>query len=323
MVAIETTLFIVGIVFLLRGSYYLVEGASSLSKKLGISPLIIGLTIVAFGTSMPEFIVNIFAAAEGYTEVAFGNIVGSNLSNILLILGLTAFIFPINVDNSTTWKEIPFALLAVIVLFVISNKFMIDGFNIFFLSRVDGIILLFFFAIFLYYVFELAKRSRLQITPKELIIHKHKPFMIFIMLTVGVVGLYFGGKWVVDGAVYFAETFGFSQFVVSATIVALGTSLPELVTSLTAAFKKEVGLAIGNIVGSNVFNIFWILGVTSLIRPVPIPSFINVDLLILIAATFLLFLFMIIGKKNELERWEGAALMALYFLYITFVIWRG
>lgn len=322
---IEYILLIIGIAFLIKGADYLVKGSSSLAKKLGVPTLIIGLTIVAFGTSMPELIVNIISAINGTGEVAFGNIIGSNMANILLILGATALITNLKIQHSTTWKEIPFSFLAVIVLFIFSNIFFLDKLNINSLLRIEGIILLLFFAIFLYYVFELAKRNKSQLEDKkiEIEIEKHSGLVIFLMILGGLIGLYFGGKWTVEGAVSIAQAFGLSQFLISATIVAIGTSLPELITSITAALKKDVDLAVGNIVGSNIFNIFWILGVTSVIRPIPFPSFINMDITILLFVTFLLFLFMFIGKKHELERWQGIVFLLIYVSYIIFIIMRG
>jgi cation:H+ antiporter len=316
-------LFVIGIILLIKGAGWLVNGASSFAKKLRVPTLVIGLTIVAFGTSMPELVVNIISAIKGTTEVAFGNIIGSNISNILLILGIMAIIYTLKVDRSTIWKEIPFAFLAVLVLFIVSNDFIIDKVSVFSLTRVDGLIMLCFFVIFLYYAFELARRNKAQLETKNIEIKTHKGHLSFLMIGIGMIALFLGGKWTVEGAVYIAQQFGLSQFLISATIVAIGTSLPELVTSITAALKKEVGLAVGNIVGSNIFNIFWILGITSIIAPVTIPSFINVDIIFLIFVTFLLFIFMFIGRKHELQRWQGIFFVLLYIGYIAFLIIRG
>ena len=328
---IEYILFVLGIVLLIKGADYLVEGSSSLAKKLGIPTLVIGLTIVAFGTSMPELIVNIFAALKGSTEVAFGNIIGSNIANILLVLGIVAIICPIKVKSSTIWKEIPFALLAVIVLFVISNYLLIDNINITSLTRVSGIILLCFFVIFIYYAIGLAKKYKVQLNKgktevikhQDINIEKHKGITIFLMILGGLVGLYFGGKWVVEGAIFIAQQFGLSEFLISATIIAIGTSLPELVTGVIAAKKKDSELAVGNSVGSNIFNIFWVLGITALITPIMIPNFINLDMVFLGIATLLLFLALFVGKKHEIERWQGWVFVLLYIAYIVFIIIRG
>lgn len=320
---IEYILFILGFVFLIKGANYLVDGSSALAKKLGVSSLVIGLTVVAFGTSMPELVVNIFAALGGTGDIAFGNIIGSNMANILLILGIAALITSLKVQHSTVWKEIPFSFLAVVVLLVFSSSFLLNGFLSDYLSRFEGIILLLFFALFLYYIFNLAKRNKSQLKDPEMKIKSHSYFNISLMIFVGLVGLYFGGKWVVDGAVIIAKLFGLSEFFISATIVAVGTSLPELVTSIVATLKKDFDLAVGNIVGSNIFNIFLVLGVTGIINPIKYPLTITVDLLILLGVTSLLFLFMFIGKKHELDRWQGFLFIAFYVAYIVFLIFRG
>lgn len=320
---ITYVLFAIGIALLIKGADFLVNGASSLAKRFGVPTLVIGLTIVAFGTSMPELIVNIISAIKGTTEVAFGNVIGSNISNTLLILGAMAIIYSLKVERSTIWKEIPFAFLAVLVLLIVSNDFIIDKVSVFSLTRVDGLVMICFFVIFLYYAFELARRNKAQLESEKIKIKTHKGHTIFFMIVAGLAGLFLGGKWTVEGAVYIAQQLGLSQFLISATIVAIGTSLPELVTSIAAALKKEVGLAVGNIVGSNIFNIFWILGITSIIAPVTIPGFINVDILFLVFVTFLLFFFMFIGRKHELQRWQGIAFVILYIGYIAFLIIRG
>ena len=320
---IEYIYFILGIIFLLKGADFLVDGSSSLGKRLGISSLVIGLTIVAFGTSMPELVVNVLAALKGATEIAFGNIIGSNISNILLVLGITAIIANIKVERATTWKQMPFALLAVVVLFIISNKYIITGSEVFSLNRVDGLILLAFFSIFIYYVIDLAMKSKSKAVKKELKFDKRSYSNITFLIVLGLIGLYFGGKWTVDGAVYIASQLGLSQFLISATVVAIGTSLPELMTSVVAATKGKVDLAVGNIIGSNIFNIFWILGLTSLISPIFIPSFINIDIIILLLVTLVLFFAMFVGKRHQLDRWQGWAFVLFYIIYIAFLIWRG
>jgi cation:H+ antiporter len=269
---IEYILFVIGIFLLLKGADYLVEGSSSLAKKFGIPTLVIGLTIVAFGTSMPELIVNIIAAVKGSGDIALGNILGSNIANILLILGITAAIASIKVQHSTTWKEIPFSLLAAIVILVFSSVLALDGLAVNSILRSEGIILLLFFGIFLYYVFELTMKNKSKMKDDKLEIKTLSSFKIFLYILAGLVALYFGGTWTVDGAVAIARLFGMSEYFISLTIVAIGTSLPELITSIIAARKHDVDLAVGNIVGSNIFNIFWILGITSLIHPISIPS---------------------------------------------------
>jgi len=320
---IEYILFVLGIVLLIKGADLLVDGSSSLAKKIKIPTLIIGLTVVAFGTTIPELTVNVFSAIKGSTDVAFGNIIGSNIANILLVLGLTAVIYPIKVKHSTRWKEIPFALLAAIILFIVSNYIVTDKMQINSLTRISGLILLCFFAVFIYYIISVAKKSRSHLKSKKMKISQRKNYIIALMILLGLVGLYFGGRWTVGGAVFIASQFGLSQFLISATIIAFGTSLPELFVGVTAALKKETDIAIGNCVGANILNILWILGITALIAPIIIPSYINADMLFLIFITLLLFLFTFIGKKHELNRKKGILFLVLYVAYITFIIIRG
>ncbi|NCN51839.1 calcium/sodium antiporter [archaeon] len=320
---IEYILFVLGIFLLIKGADYLVEGSSSLAKKLGVPTLVIGLTIVAFGTSIPELVVNVLASIKGSGEVAFGNIIGSSMANLLLILGIAAIITNLKIQRSTIWKEIPFSFLAVLILLIFSSVFLLDNLKINSLLRTEGIILLFFFALFIYYVVGLVKKNKENLEDKKIEVIAHPYWIISLMILGGLVGLYFGGKWTVDGAVSIARTFGLSEFLISATIIAIGTSLPELFTTIVATRKKDIDLAVGNIVGSNIFNVFWILGVTSVIKPIPFPNFISVDLLILLFATLLLFIFMFVGKKHELDRWQGILFLILYISYLAFLIVRG
>jgi cation:H+ antiporter len=316
-------LFIIGIGLLLKGADYLVEGSSSLAKKLRIPTLVIGLTIVAFGTSAPELVVNIVSALNGAADVSFGNILGSNMANLLLILGISAVIINLKVQRSTIWKEIPLSFLAVLLLLFFLIMPLLGDSNNKYLSRIDGGILILFFIIFLIYTFNLARKNKNQMSSKELEIKTHSNLIIFIMIIVGLAGLYFGGQWVVNGAVYAARQLGLSEFLISATIIAIGTSLPELITSIVAAKKGNADLAIGNVVGSNIFNILWILGLTAIITPIKFPAGILFDIIALLIATALFFLFMFIGKKHELERWQGVIFILLYLAYIYYLIIRG
>lgn len=321
---IEYALFIVGIVLLIKGADYLVEGASVLAKKLHVSTLIIGLTVVAVGTSAPELFVNIFSALKGSTDVAFGNIIGSNIANILLVLGVVAIIRPVKISRSTVWREIPFAFLSVLVLFLVSNYLLIDKINLNALTKVSGLIFLSFFAIFIYYTYFSARKTKEKFKLTDLEISEKKPdYVVFLMILGGLIALYLGGRWVVNGAIIISQALGMSQFLISATVIAIGTSLPELVTGIVAAKKKDTELAVGNALGSNIFNIFWILGITALIAPILVPSFINIDLIFLGAVTLLLFGFLFVGKKHELERWQGFLFILIYIGYIAYLIHRG
>jgi cation:H+ antiporter len=325
---IEILFLIVGIALLIKGADFLVDGSSSLAKKYGIPSLVIGLTIVAFGTSLPELVVNILAAIKGSGEIAFGNIIGSNIANILLILGISAIVMNIRAEHSTIWKEIPFSILGAIILYIFAKIFWIDGIELNKLYRFEAIILLLFFIIFLYYIYEMMRNKKNVNEPnltKEINeeIHKHSNLKISLMIIGGLIALYFGGEWTVKGAVFIAQKFGLSEYLISATIIAVGTSLPELVTSIIAALKKESDIAIGNIVGSNIFNIFFILGITGLISPIAIPSFIATDILILIVISIIFFLFFFVGKRQELKRWQGICFILMYISYIVFLIFRG
>lgn len=310
-------LFVVGFFILIKGADLLVDGSSSIARKLNISNIVIGLTIVAFGTSAPEFIVNIFASIKGNTEIAIGNILGSNIANILLILGIAAIIYPISAKKNTVLKEIPFSLLAALIVAVTANDIIIDGNSSSVITRIDGLVFLGFFIIFLYYTFSITKSdSDINESPvKELSTTKAVAFVL-----IGLFGLVFGGKWIVEGAVTIAESFNISQSIVGLTVVAVGTSLPELATSAVAAYKKQSDIAIGNVVGSNIFNVFWILGASSIIKPLPFNTDSNVDILVNILASVILFFAMYVGKKHVLERWQGVLLVLLYIGYIAYLI---
>jgi cation:H+ antiporter len=310
-------LFVVGFVLLISGANLLVEGSASIAKKLNISSIVIGLTIVAFGTSAPELIVNIFASVQGNTEIAIGNILGSNIVNILLILGISAIIYPLATKENTVWKEIPLSLLAAILLGVMVNDTLIDGGTFSGLTRIDGIVFIAFFIIFLYYTFGISKVSgeNTDLEIKEMSYMKSSLYIVG-----GLLGLVFGGKWIVDGAIKIAEGFNVSQSLIGLTVVAIGTSLPELATSAVAAYKKQSDIAIGNVVGSNIFNIFWILGFSSVINPLPFSKDSVIDIIMTIVASLILFLIMFIGKKHTVERWQGVIMILMYVGYVAYLI---
>lgn len=311
-------LFIAGFFILIKGAGFLVDGSASIAKKLKISSIVIGLTIVAFGTSAPEFIVNIFASAQGNSEIAIGNILGSNIANILLILGISAIIYPITAKKNTVLKEIPLSLLAIIILGFMANDTIIDGGIFSSITRIDGLILLSFFTIFLYYTFGITKSTDDIVEKDQIKVFSYTKATLFILL--GLAGLVVGGKWIVDGAVKIAELFNVSQSLIGLTVVAIGTSLPELATSAVAAYKKQSDIAIGNVVGSNIFNIFWILGASAVIRPLPFSASSNSDIAMTIFASILLFLVMFVGKKRVIERWQGVFMITTYVGYIVFLI---
>ena len=304
----------IGFVLLIKGADWLVDGARSLARSLGVSHLVIGLTVVAFGTSFPELFVNISASIHNNPAIAIGNILGSNIANIFLILGICALICPLKVASSTTWKEIPFTLLAaVLVLLLVQDERWGGGSPA--LGKIDGMILLVFFGGFLYYIFHLAKANRREEPGQRCDL---PPTVGRILL--GLAGLIAGGELVVRGAVQLAARFGLSESLVGLTIVAVGTSLPELATSAVAAYKKHSDIAVGNIVGSNIFNIFFILGISAVIRPLPFQAENQVDTLVTIAASLVLFLCLFVGIKRVLGRREGVLFLVLYAAYIAFLI---
>jgi len=292
-----------------------------LAFRFGVSALVVGLTIVAFGTSAPELIVSLLASLNGSTELAVANVTGSNIANILLILGISAIIYPLAVQKSTVWKEIPFALLGVVVLLFVANDQLIDGAASSMISRIDGLVLLAFFVIFLYYIFGTAFKTNENKT--EAAVTNFKPVLATLQIIGGMAGLVVGGKWIVDGAILFASNLGVSEALIGLTIVAIGTSLPELATSAVAAYKKNVDIAVGNIVGSNIFNVFWILGASALVTPLPFAPSANSDLLVALGATILLFVALFVGQKHTVKRWQGALFVLLYVLYLGYVVIRG
>ncbi len=310
----------VGLGALIAGANWFVKGAASLALRSGMPAIVIGLTVVAFGTSAPELLVNLFAALSGSSDIAVGNIVGSNTANILLILGIASVIAPLAVKRATIWKEIPLALLAAILLFAFASDRLLDGAATDVVSRAEGIAFMGLFTIFLAYVYSLA---RSEPSETENVPDVRSYGSSAGLLVVGLVALVGGGKLLVDNAITLATLAGLSEAFIGLTIVAVGTSLPELATSAVAAWKGHADIAIGNIVGSNIFNIFWILGVTAIILPLPVGGALMTDIALSAAATLLLFAFMFIGKRHQLERWQGVLFIVLYAAYIVYLIVRG
>ncbi|PIZ94505.1 MAG: sodium:proton exchanger [Candidatus Magasanikbacteria bacterium CG_4_10_14_0_2_um_filter_37_12] len=313
---------VIGLAILLVGGDIFVRGASSMAKKLNVSALVIGLTIVAFGTSAPELVVNFFSALKGSSDIALGNIIGSNIANTLLVLGVAAIIYPISVKKGTVWKEIPFGVLTVFVLYVLINDIFFGGSTKNILTVGDGIILVSFFLIFLYYTYGLTKVKGEH--NNEVDTYGWTISISFILG--GSICLFVGGKILVDNAVILARMAGLSELLIGLTITAVGTSLPEFITSAIAAYRRQVDLAIGNVIGSNIFNILWVLGVTSIIKPMEVQETANIDILFTLGSAVLLFFVMFIGGKHgkhTLRRIEGVLFVLLYLGYIGFVIMRG
>ncbi len=325
MLILNILFIIVGLVALVGGADVLVRGAASLANRLRVSALIIGLTVVSFGTSAPELTVNIVAALNGSPDLALGNIIGSNIANIFLILGITSVIAPLTVKSNTVWKEIPLALLGVVLLLVMGNDRFIDGVEFNAITRTDGLVLISLMGIFMYYIIGMARAER-QESSLEDENEEIKQYSVgaSIGLTVAGLGaLIVGGQVLVSNAVAIAQAAGLSEALIGLTIVGIGTSLPELATSVVAALKKHTDIAIGNAVGSNIFNVLWVIGVTSVILQLPFDAQINVDILVSIGATLLLFIYMFIGKRRSLGRYEGVSFLVLYAMYLAYLFMRG
>lgn len=321
-------LFVLGFVLLIKGADAVIDGSSSIAKKFGVSSFFIGLTIVAFGTSAPELVVSALASIKGSSGIALGSIIGSNISNTLAILGICAIIAPLAVKKATINKEIPLSLLAIFAVGILVNDFLIDHRAPDGLSRIDGLILILFFIIFVYYTFGIIKSEEniIQKTVGELKYKEPKEYNNFFSAAIiigGLIGLAVGGKLIVDGAIAFAAHFNLSEAFIGLTIVAVGTSLPELAASAVAAHKGRTDIAVGNIIGSNIFNLFWVLGLSSVIHSISYNASLNINLLILAVITVLLLLLIYIGKRNILGRTEGIVLCGLYIFYILFLSWRG
>lgn len=311
---LPSLLIIVGFASLIFGANWLVDGASSLAKKNKIPDLVIGLTIVAFGTSAPELVVNTVASFNGLSDIVFGNIIGSNNFNLFIILGLAGLIYPITVQSSTAWREIPISLIVTILLFALANDFFINQNPK--ISRIDGFILLVGFICFLYYVFSQLKQDKTEVIAYEI----KSNYKIWGLVVFGIAGLVIGGKLVVDNSIDIATELGVSQKIIGLTIIAAGTSLPELVTSVVAALKRNSDIAIGNVIGSNIFNILLILSISSFITPIKYNANFNQDLLILIGGTVFLIIAMFTGKRKKLDRWEALILLSFYVIYTSYLI---
>ena len=318
---ISILLLILGFVFLIKGADIFVDGASNLAQNFKIPKIIIGLTIVAFGTSAPELAVSIKANLSGSSDIVLGNVVGSNILNILLILGLSGLFSAMSVKDDTVKKEIPFTILFSSLLMVLSFDNMFDKNISNVITRTDGIVILLFFIIFIYYLVTVMINNRKK--EKE---NEEKPkynILLSIVFTIlGLIGIVFGSNFVVDNAVEIAKTLNVSEKMISLTIVAFGTSLPELVTSVQASRKKENDIAIGNIIGSNIFNIGMVVGIPSaFIGQVTVGAFNYIDMFTMIISAILLFL--LTFKNRKLGRFEGIVMLIIFAFYYTHVIIAG
>ena len=310
-------LLIVGFVVLILGADWLVSGASGLAKRLNVPDLVIGLTVVAFGTSAPELMVNLMAAFNNESEIALTNILGSNTINTFIILGISALIYPIKSQKSSRKYEIPWSVFAGLIILVMGTEcFGLCGGDAI-ISRLDGVVLLLIFSLFMYYTLKMAKNNTEN---QEEGFLPMKIWKAVLLIAVGLVALVVGGKVIAINAVSIAQALGVSQAVIGVTVVALGTSLPELATSAIAAFKKNPDLAIGNVIGSNIFNVFFVLGISAVIRPLPSYSNLWIDASLAALGSLLLLLFVSTNRHKELKRWQGAFFLVCYGVYLVWLL---
>ena len=314
---------VVGFAALVKGADWLVDGASAIAKRSGISDLVIGLTVVAFGTSMPEFVVNMVSVAEGSTDLAITNIVGSNIINTFVILGLTALVYPIVSQKRSRDFDIPMSIIAgvlVLILVAVQLPFGEAGKGI---GHLGGGVLLAFFCYFLYNTFRHAKDHPEEGPSDEVPSTKEIPVRRAVALILGgLVGLVAGGELIVKSAVDLATRMGVSEAIIGLTIVALGTSLPELATSVIAAAKHNSDIAIGNVFGSNIFNVFFVLGTSAVIRPLPAYEGIELDACMAAMGSIIVWLAVKTNKERKVQRWAGALLLIVYGAYLAYRLWK-
>jgi cation:H+ antiporter len=316
---IDALLLLVGLAVLIKGADLLVSGASSIAGRLGISPLVIGLTVVSFGTSLPEMLVTLVSGLRQNSDLAIANVIGSNVANVLLVLGIAAIIRPLPVKDSTVVSEIPFSLTAALLVGFLANAALFSSHPELSISRLDGGILLFFFALFILYVYKISREGEHtgSDNPRSLSASRSALYIVL-----GVAGLYLGGGWVVDGAVGFARLMNVDDALIGLTIVAIGTSSPEIVASAVAAYRNQTDIAVGNVVGSNIFNLLWVLGLTSSLVELPFKVVNNTDLVMVICSSALIILALVTSRNNSILRSHGVLFILLYAGYLYYVTTR-
>lgn len=312
-------LFVVGFVVIILGANWLVDGGTALGKRFNIPNIVIGLTIVSLGTSAPELIISLLASIKGNTDLAISNVLGSNIFNVFIIIGFSAALYPVSIRKNTTWKEIPFSLLAAIVLGLLASDVIIDKMPQDVLSRIDGLIFLAFFAIFISYTISTAKNQQFEEVSSA---KNYTAGKAILFILGGLIGLYFGGSWIVDGSADVARLLGIKETDIGLVIVATATSLPELVTSAVAAYKKNSDIAIGNALGSNIFNIFLVLGLSALFNNLAFRGQLMIDVWVAIGSHFILFIFIFTSPKGKpgINRVEGIIMLVIYIIFITWTL---
>ena len=303
---------VLGLIILLAGGKFLVDGASAIAAKLGLGAGLIGLTVVAFGTSAPELLVSVNAALKGTSDISIGNVIGSNIANITLVLGISAVIFPIALNKSVLKLDYLFTVLSSLLFFILAYNQII--------SRLEGIVFVTLLVLVNLYIFKKMKGSEPEISEEEAVLLKKESSIKAVgFIVLGILGLYFGSDMFVDSAVEISRLFGVSERIIGITVIAIGTSLPELTTSVIAAINKKTDIAIGNILGSNIMNVLGIIGITALVQPINVSvQFLNQDFLWMLAATLLLF--PILKSKLDISRWEGGLLVLFYAVYLFVIL---
>ena len=312
-------LLLFGLVVLVKSADFLVAGSSSVASRLGISSLVIGLTIVSFGTSLPEMLITMVSGFRQNADLAIANVIGSNIANVLLVLGIAAIVRPLPVHDSTVVSEIPFSLTAALLVGFLANAALFSTVHELSISRLDGGILLFFFVLFMLYVFRISRQKPAEPHDPGAVAGKLRSAAYIV---IGIVGLYFGGGWVVDGAVGIAQWLGVDDALIGLTIVAAGTSSPELVASAVAAYRNQADIAVGNVVGSNIFNLLWVLGLTSSFVELPFEVISNTDLVMVIVSSALIIVALAISRTNTILRSHGFVFVSLYAAYLVYVVIR-
>jgi len=315
----DSLVLLIGLVVLIKSADFLVAGASSIAARLGISSLVIGLTIVSFGTSLPEMLVTMVSGLRNNADLAIANVIGSNIANVLLVLGAAAIVRPLRVQDSTVVSEIPFSLTAALLVGFLANAALFSPIHELSISRLDGGILLFFFVLFMLYVYKMSREQAAEAVEASAVLGTTRAS---IYIVGGIVGLYFGGGWVVDGAVGIAQWLGVDDALIGLTVIAIGTSSPELVASAVAAYRNQSDIAVGNVVGSNIFNLLWVLGLTSSVVELPFEVISNTDLVMVIASSAMIIIALALSRNSTILRSHGIAFVTLYVAYLVYVVGR-
>jgi len=315
----DSLVLLIGLVVLIKSADFLVTGASSIAARLGISSLVIGLTIVSFGTSLPEMLVTMVSGLRNNADLAIANVIGSNIANVLLVLGVAAIVRPLRVQDSTVVSEIPFSLTAALLVGFLANAALFSPIHELSISRLDGGILLFFFVLFMLYVYKMSREQAAEAVEASAVLGTTRAS---IYIVGGIVGLYFGGGWVVDGAVGIAQWLGVDDALIGLTVIAIGTSSPELVASAVAAYRNQSDIAVGNVVGSNIFNLLWVLGLTSSVVELPFEVISNTDLVMVIASSAMIIIALALSRNSTILRSHGIAFVTLYVAYLVYVVGR-